>query len=63
MSSGLTYTPGMFADTDELVELCEVVASYGGYYSPHQRSYGKGALEAYGEMIDVARQLRAARCT
>src|SRR3954447_2225023 len=55
MSSGLTYTPGMFADTLELVELCRVVASYGGYYSPHQRSYGKGALEAYGEMIDVAR--------
>jgi len=46
MSSGLTYTPGMFADFAELVELCRVVAEYGGYYSPHQRSYGKGALEA-----------------
>ncbi|WP_203590525.1 D-aminoacylase [Streptomyces sp. SID13031] len=56
MSSGLTYTPGMFADTAELVELCKVVAEYGGYYSPHQRSYGKGALEAYGEMVEIARQ-------
>ncbi|NIK56442.1 N-acyl-D-amino-acid deacylase family protein [Kribbella shirazensis] len=56
MSSGLTYTPGMFADTDELVALCEIVARYGGYYAPHQRSYGKGALEAYGEMVDVARR-------
>ncbi len=56
MSSGLTYTPGMFAGTDELVELCEVVASYGGYYAPHQRSYGEGALEAYDEMVDVARR-------
>ncbi|MGZ0150900.1 N-acyl-D-amino-acid deacylase family protein [Kribbella sp. WER1] len=56
MSSGLTYTPGMFATTDELVELCSVVASYGGYYAPHQRSYGKGALEAYAEMVDVARR-------
>lgn len=55
MSSGLTYTPGMFADTAELIELCRVVAEYGGYYSPHQRSYGKGALEAYAEMVDVAR--------
>ena len=27
MSSGLTYTPGMYAGTDELVELCEVVAA------------------------------------
>ena len=26
MSSGLTYTPGMFASTDELVALCEVLA-------------------------------------
>ncbi len=56
MSSGLTYTPGMFATTDELVELCTVVAQYGGYYCPHQRSYGEGALDAYGEMIEVARR-------
>jgi N-acyl-D-amino-acid deacylase len=56
MSSGLTYTPGMFADTDELIELCRAVAAYGGYYSPHQRSYGKGAVEAYAEMLEVARQ-------
>lgn len=56
MSSGLTYPPGMFADTAELVELCKVVAQYNGYYSPHQRSYGEGALAAYGEMIEVARQ-------
>ena len=55
MSSGLTYPPGMFADTAELVELCRVVASYGGYYSPHQRSYGNGALAAYAEMVEVAR--------
>ncbi|TWD79537.1 N-acyl-D-amino-acid deacylase [Kribbella amoyensis] len=56
MSSGLTYTPGMFADTDELVALCDVVAAYGGYYSPHQRSYGLGALAAYEEMVEVARR-------
>jgi N-acyl-D-amino-acid deacylase len=54
MSSGLTYTPGMYADTDELVALCRVIAEYGGYHAPHHRSYGKGALEAYQEMIDVA---------
>ncbi|MFG1922375.1 amidohydrolase family protein [Cryptosporangium sp. NPDC048952] len=56
MSSGLTYVPGMFADTDELVALCRVVAEHGGYYSPHQRSYGRGALEAYAEMVEVARR-------
>lgn len=53
MSSGLTYVPGMFAGTEELVALCEVVARHGGYYSPHQRSYGAGALEAYREMLEI----------
>ncbi|MEU7132051.1 D-aminoacylase [Streptomyces sp. NPDC046261] len=59
MSSGLTYPPGMYADDAELTELCRVVARYGGYYCPHHRSYGAGALAAYEEMIDLA---RAAGC-
>ncbi|TWP46468.1 D-aminoacylase [Lentzea tibetensis] len=54
MSSGLTYTPGMYAETSELVELCRVVGELGGFYSPHHRSYGAGALEAYAEMVDVS---------
>ncbi|UFR02623.1 D-aminoacylase [Streptomyces sp. Go40/10] len=56
LSSGLTYTPGMYAGNGELAELCRVVASYGGYYCPHHRSYGAGALEAYAEMVDLARE-------
>ncbi|MFF9579079.1 amidohydrolase family protein [Streptomyces rubiginosohelvolus] len=53
MSSGLTYTPGMYADDAELTELCRVVARHGGYYCPHHRSYGAGALEAYEEMVQL----------
>ncbi|MFK4098863.1 amidohydrolase family protein [Streptomyces sp. NPDC019531] len=56
MSSGLTYTPGMYAKNAELTELCRVVARYGGYYCPHHRSYGAGALEAYEEMIALSRE-------
>ncbi|WP_282776541.1 MULTISPECIES: D-aminoacylase [unclassified Nocardia] len=56
MSSGLTYPPGMYADTDELAALCEVVADAGGFYAPHTRSYGRGALDAYAEMIGLARR-------
>lgn len=56
MSSGLTYVPGMFADDAELAQLCRVVRGYGGYFAPHHRSYGKGAMQAYREMIDLARQ-------
>jgi N-acyl-D-amino-acid deacylase len=56
MSSGLTYTPGMYASDAELTELCRVVAAHGGYYCPHHRSYGAGALRAYEEMVVLARE-------
>ncbi len=58
LSTGLSYPPAMYADTDEMVELCLEVASRDGFFCPHHRSYGKGALEAYGEMFDVARRAR-----
>jgi N-acyl-D-amino-acid deacylase len=54
LSSGLTYTPGMYASTDELVALCEVVAHYGGFYCTHHRNYGARALEAYAECLEIA---------
>ena len=53
MSSGLTYTPGMYADTAELEALCAVVAEHGGYWAPHTRGYGRGALAAFAECIDI----------
>lgn len=56
MSSGLTYTPGMYADTAELEALCRVVAERGGYWAPHTRSYGGRALEAYQEALDIGRR-------
>jgi N-acyl-D-amino-acid deacylase len=56
LSSGLTYTPGMYADTAELEALCAVVAEFGGFYAPHTRSYGIGSLAAYAEVIDIAQR-------
>ncbi|MFJ5880421.1 amidohydrolase family protein [Kitasatospora cineracea] len=56
MSTGLTYTPGMYADTAELVALCTTVAARGGFHAPHQRSYGAGALEGYAEMVEISRR-------
>ncbi|MEU6327463.1 D-aminoacylase [Streptomyces sp. NPDC047049] len=56
LSSGLTYTPGMYASDAELTELCRVVARYDGYYCPHHRSYGAGALQAYEEMMALTRE-------
>ncbi|QSB04058.1 N-acyl-D-amino-acid deacylase family protein [Natronoglycomyces albus] len=53
LSAGLSYVPGMYAQTTELVELCRVVAEHAGFFAPHQRSYGAGALEGYAEMLDI----------
>jgi N-acyl-D-amino-acid deacylase len=55
ISFGLGYTPGMYATTAELTELCRTAAELGGFFAPHHRSYGAGALEAYAEMVDVSR--------
>jgi N-acyl-D-amino-acid deacylase len=55
MSAGLTYSPGMYADFDEIAALCRVVADEGGYYCPHHRNYGLDALSGYGECLEVAR--------
>jgi len=58
LSTGLSYPPAMYADTNELVELCQEIVPFGGYFAPHHRSYGKGALQAYIEMIEVCRRAR-----
>lgn len=60
MSSGLTYTPGIYANDAELAALCTTVAAYGGYYAPHHRSYGAYSLDAYAEMIAIAAQTSVA---
>jgi N-acyl-D-amino-acid deacylase len=56
ISAGLTYAPGMYADDDELVALCEAMRPYGGFYCPHHRNYGLHALEAYRDSIEIARR-------
>jgi N-acyl-D-amino-acid deacylase len=58
LSAGLTYTPGAYADNNELVALCEVVAQLGGYYCPHHRNYGSRVVESYGECLSVAERAR-----
>ncbi|WRT68111.1 uncharacterized protein IL334_005086 [Kwoniella shivajii] len=57
MSSGLTYTPGMYASTSELGSLCGILAEEfpGAYYAPHHRSYGFKAIESYAEMLGLGR--------
>ena len=56
LSAGLTYAPGMYADDDELVELCRVMAATAAFYCPHHRNYGSDALQGYADSIEIARR-------
>ena len=58
MSTGLIYVPGIFAQTDELVELAKVVASHGGIYASHMRDEGDELLEAVAEAIEIGRRAK-----
>lgn len=56
MSTGLTYTPGMYASDEELVHALAAVREVGGYYCPHHRNYGVQVVEGYKACIDIALQ-------
>jgi N-acyl-D-amino-acid deacylase len=56
IGSALIYPPGFYAKTPELVELCRVVASYGGLYMTHLRSEGSQLLEALDEALTISRE-------
>jgi N-acyl-D-amino-acid deacylase len=56
LSSGLEYTPGSFAPTEELIELSRVAARTGGVYATHMRDEEAGVLEAVDEALRIARE-------
>ena len=49
LSTGLAYSPGCYAHTDEVVELTKVVAEYGGIYASHLRDFSSKVLGWSGE--------------
>ncbi len=56
LSTGLYYTPGSYASTDEVVELALVAARFDGLYDSHMRdesSYNIGLLGAVEEAIEI----------
>ncbi|EGL83833.1 D-aminoacylase domain protein [Caldalkalibacillus thermarum TA2.A1] len=56
VSSGLIYPPNVFADKEELIEICKGAAKYDGCFVVHIRNESHRSLEALDEVIDVARQ-------
>ncbi|HVZ50140.1 MAG TPA: D-aminoacylase [Gemmatimonadaceae bacterium] len=58
-STGLEYTPGAFAPTDELIALCTPLASRRLPYATHMRNEDDQVLDSIAESIAVA---TGARC-
>lgn len=53
-STGLTYFPGVYAHTDEIVELARVAEEYGGRYVTHVRGHSTTYDRAVEEAIEIA---------
>jgi len=59
VASALIYSPGAYADTDELIALASAAAEYGGIYASHIRNEGDQIFEALDEFLDIARRAGA----
>ena len=61
LSTGLFYSPGSYADTQEVINLAMVVAQKGGIYDTHLRdesSYSIGLVPSIKEAIEIGRQAK-----
>lgn len=52
LSTGLVYPPQTYADTEEIVKVCEVIARYGGVYATHIRR----SLDGFEEAIEIGKR-------
>jgi N-acyl-D-aspartate/D-glutamate deacylase len=56
LTTALIYIPGVFAKTDELVELAKVAHQYGGIYATHQRSEANTIDASLDEVFEIAQK-------
>jgi len=59
LSTGLFYAPGIYAETEEVIELAREAARYGGVYQSHIRDeadYTVGVVAAVDEVIRIAEE-------
>ena len=56
LSTGLSYPPGCWSEPPEVIELCKIVAKYGGFYVTHDRGgeWPQGKQEAIQCAKDAA---------
>ncbi len=58
LSTGLRYTPGVFSEVGEVIELSKVAAAHGGIYTSHLRDEGAKLLDGVGEAIEIGRKAK-----
>lgn len=56
VSYALIYPPESYAATDEIVEVCQAIAPYGGLYITHMRSEADPILEAVEEALAIGQR-------
>lgn len=56
LSSGLIYAPGMFADTNEFIELGKVTARYDRIFTSHVRGSSETDIEAEKELLEIGQK-------
>ncbi|MCS7214750.1 MAG: D-aminoacylase [Thermodesulfovibrio sp.] len=56
LSTGLIYPPGLFSDTEELIEVIKDLKYSRGIYATHMRSEGEALMGAIEETILIARK-------
>ena len=56
MSTGLEYAPSNYARTDELIDLCNIVARYGRVHASHMRNEDDAVDEAIAEVIHITQK-------
>jgi len=56
MSTGLIYLPGMYSNTEEIVDLAKIVSASGGVYATHMRNEGLKVTDAINEALTIGRE-------
>ena len=54
VSTGLSYVPGIYSDTEELIEVVRPLKEVGGIYTTHSRSESMGLYKCIEECIAIA---------
>lgn len=58
LATGLEYEPGIFSETEEIIELAKTAARYGGHYMSHVRDEDDLQMDAFDEVIRIGREAR-----